>query len=249
MSRHTSDNPDWRSPAWLPALAHRLMGSIDLDPMSDLEANVSVKATRIFTAQDRTFERPWEGRVFLNPAGGYVRQAWQYLVKQVLTGACSEAIWVGFSVEQLQTLQVGEDSDVVPLDFPVCYPRQRIAFVESPEMTAARKDRHEIKQADRALRGEMPTKFNPRSSPTHAGYVAYLGINTTGFYRAFLEKGVVVCPLSEYKTKMRAKLAAAEAEGVRLWQALVDVRAHLTPTPELDGVSLEIIDAALEPKP
>ena len=95
----------------------------------------------------------------------------------------------------------------------------------------------------------LPTKFNPRSSPTHAGYVAYLGINTTGFYRAFLEKGVVVCPLSEYKTKMRAKLAAAEADGVRLKRMMIEANdmldAYADDDPQIQ-VWRRRLDAALE---
>lgn len=54
---------------------------------------------------------------------------WKKLVREHEAGNVREAIFVGFSLEILQTSQVGaRDSEKIPLDFPFCVPSRRIAY-------------------------------------------------------------------------------------------------------------------------
>jgi hypothetical protein len=115
--------------------AREVMGAIDLDPASHEEANRVVKATRYFTVEDNGLVQSWQGRIFLNPPGGLVNEFWGVLVDERMrfqrTGAgVSEAIWIGYSLEQLQTLQQAGAART-PLDFPMCITKKRIAFVEN----------------------------------------------------------------------------------------------------------------------
>jgi hypothetical protein len=184
-ARHSCDSPEWYTPSPFVEAARAVMGGIDLDPASHEEANRIVKAKRFYTVEDNGLTQPWRGRVFLNPPGAkddagdrLVPQFWKRLVSDFVTGDVEQAIWIGFSLEQFQTLQI---FDVSPLDFSLCIPSKRIAFVEN-----------EAKKAERfarlKARGKVPTE---RSSPSHAGYICYLGRNLSKFVTEFGPFGAV----------------------------------------------------------
>jgi hypothetical protein len=177
------------------ALAYAVMHGIDLDPMSDADANIVIGATRIFTVDDNAFDHPWEGRIFLNPSGELVREAWAYLMREYGAERVTEAIWTGFSLEQLQTLQsLHGEVEALPHDFPILYPRRRVAFVENEAMKDRRRAKHAAQNAKRQARGEKTTKFNERSSPSHASYIAYVGPHTRWFRSVASMYGKVVVP-------------------------------------------------------
>lgn len=176
-ARHTCDSPEWYTPRAYVEAAHDVMGGIDLDPASHEEANATVKATRFFSEQDNGLMNRWYGRVFLNPPGGLVPEFWQ----KFIAGEFVEGIWIGYSLEQLQTLQcIGATQ--TPLDFPMCVPFKRIAFVENAAKKAARIDKM-------IAAGKIP---NQKSSPSHANYITYIGDRTHEFRRVFRQFGQVV---------------------------------------------------------
>jgi hypothetical protein len=59
-------------------------------------------------------------------------------------------VFVGFSLELLQTTQV-DDEFPSPLQFPICYPRKRLDYIA-------------LEQAG----------ITPGGAPTHASFIAYL---------------------------------------------------------------------------
>lgn len=176
-ARHTCDSPEWYTPSPFVESARHLMGGIDLDPASHEEANRTVKATRYFTAKDNGLWQPWSGRVFLNPPGGLVNEFW---CKLVLEAGVDQAVWIGYSLEQLQTLQLA-GADCTPLDWPLCVTRKRIAFVENEAKRAARIEKL------KAL-GKKP---NAKSSPSHSNYIVYLGPRISEFVSIFSQFGQV----------------------------------------------------------
>ncbi len=137
---------EWYTPAPVVEAARSLMGAIDLDPASCAQANETVQAARFFTEQDDGLSRAWFGRVLLNPPGGrgLVRAFWERLVASWRAGDVTEAVWIGYSLEQLQTLQACKDD---PLDFPLCFTRRRISFL---------------------------APGGGKKSPTHSNYIAWL---------------------------------------------------------------------------
>jgi hypothetical protein len=110
-----------------------------------------------------------------------VREFWGALVKGYMGGSIHEAVWIGYSLEQLQTLQ-NAGCPRTPLDYPLCVPRKRIAFNEN----AAKRD---ARMQKLITAGKQP---NQNSSPSHGNYIAYLGGNRDGFARIFSQFGQVI---------------------------------------------------------
>jgi hypothetical protein len=176
-ARHSMDSPEWYTPSPFVEAAREVMGGIDLDPASHEEANRTVKAKRYFTAEDNGLAHLWSGRVFLNPPGGLVAEFWRKAMSGF--GAFEHLIWIGYSLEQLQTLQVA--APLTPLDFPICITSKRIAFVENAAKRAARVEKM-------IAQGKNP---NRKSSPSHSNYITYMGLNVDEFERVFSQFGKV----------------------------------------------------------
>jgi DNA N-6-adenine-methyltransferase Dam len=185
-ARHTCDSPEWYTPSAFVEAARRAMGGIDLDPASHEEANATVRADHYFTVEDDGLKQEWFGRVFLNPPGGLVGDFWLKLLREYryprdIDDGVTQAIWIGYSLEQLQTLQcVG--AVFTPLHFPMCVTKKRIAFVEN-----------EAKRAQRIAKlraaGKTPNK---NSSPSHSNYITYIGPRVEHFVEHFQPFGQVV---------------------------------------------------------
>jgi hypothetical protein len=205
-ARHSMDSPEWYTPSPFVEAARKVMGGIDLDPASHEEANRTVKAARFFTEQDNGLAQMWSGRVFLNPPGGLVSEFWVKLLLEV--GWCRgandgqhlngfQAIWIGYSLEQLQTLQcvVGHSS---PAQWPICITSKRIAFVENEAKQAARLakliaegEMPGAPEKKRRLSARIRAGYIPPSSPSHSNYITYIGPNLSAFAAAFSQFGVV----------------------------------------------------------
>lgn len=166
---HSAASSEWYTDPELAELSRRLMGGIDLDPASCALANETIKATRYYTEEDNGLLMPWHcDRLFLNAPGGLVPEFWRRFVNEYLRGVFKQGIWIGFNIQQLQTLQNVHQTH--PLHFPVCVPRKRREFFNPmlPEAT----------------------------SPTHANYIVYAGpLRMRGaFARIFEEIGDVSIP-------------------------------------------------------
>jgi len=66
VSQNSGEN-EWYTPAEYTDAARAVMGAIDLDPASTVEANAVVRAARIFTLSDNGLDQSWRGRIWLNP--------------------------------------------------------------------------------------------------------------------------------------------------------------------------------------
>jgi len=133
--RHSSATAEHYTPAFIVEAARAVMGGIDLDPASCWAANRTVHAAGIYTAEDDGLSKPWAGRVFLNPPGGkrdgksLAKLFWEKLSRDWADGRVTEAVFLAFSVELLQTAQTTKDPPPLPTVFPLCFPARRIAFV------------------------------------------------------------------------------------------------------------------------
>jgi hypothetical protein len=104
--------------------------------------------------------------VFLNPPGGLVREFWRTLLAETSPGrGVREAIWIGYSLQQLQTLQTADTFGPLEMADAICVPRRRIAFIDATG--------------------------KPSKSPTHANYIAYIGPDAQLFRDVFRPFGEV----------------------------------------------------------
>lgn len=175
---HSSRSDEWYTPLHIIELSRDVLGTIDLDPASCEFANKTVRAKKYFDIVSNGLESSWGSvptNIFINPPSGkskdsnisLMKRFWEKLLDHKQSGLLEQAIFIGFSLEQLQTTQscvqsIGE--------FPICIPAKRVRFV-SPA-----------------------GNFN---SPTHGQVIAYvpgLQNNTSKFYNVFSELGVVMSP-------------------------------------------------------
>lgn len=140
-ARHSSKTNEAYTPAYIVEAARATLGGIDLDPFSCAAANETVDAVVYHSLEGVIpfdgFDGEWYGRVFCNPPGGRrpdntssQKAAWFKLAAEYQAGRVDAAIFVCFSVELLQTTQSKTpEGAAIPLDFPICYPRKRVAYV------------------------------------------------------------------------------------------------------------------------
>lgn len=165
---HSKASAEWYTPYNVIITATAVMGGIDLDPASCEEANKPIMAKQIYTKEDNGLIQPWTGRVFLNPPTGLVKEFWAQLMLEWSLRNIEQAIWIGYSLEQLQTLQNAKAiGNKTPLDFSMCVPSKRLSFI--PEQVSGKKN-----------------------SPTHGNYITYMGPNKEYFNTIFKSIGQVV---------------------------------------------------------
>lgn len=173
---------EWFTPPKIIELVREVMGSIDLDPCSCEEANKTVQASRFFTKEDDGLLRDWMGpNIFVNPPGpvqgdrntkGIVGGFWTACTAQ---SSRSNIFWLGFSIEQLATLQ---HYSPYPLDFPTIILRNRINFIEAVASKSG---------ANSSERGCRPV-----SQATHSNYVTLVSMDKEmieRFYKVFGKLG------------------------------------------------------------
>lgn len=183
---HSKQTPCWGSPQDTINRARLCLGRIDVDPASSAEFNQLVGALDYFTQDDNGLSLPWRSRhvsrsrflepisesealacsqasrVFVNPPGGLVKEFWHKLLDEVAAGNVDQAIWVGFSVEQL--CQLADPGQIHPLDFSTCVLRKRLSFTRADGF---------------------------KGSPSHGNYVTAIGVPREKFEQHFSKLGKI----------------------------------------------------------
>lgn len=166
---------EWFTPPKYIQAARKVMGGIDLDPASCLEANLIVKATTFFSKEDNGLDRPWHSsgkpaRVWINPpygrsvdyntgnAGLFARK----LLAEYKQGNVEQAILLTTVQNDARWFQ--------PLwQFPICFANHKIHFYTT-----------------------APTKKSPTATHMFGTAFVYLGDHTERFREVFSRFGVVV---------------------------------------------------------
>lgn len=160
-----STSNEWYTPKDYIDSVLEVLGSVDVDPASNEYANETIKAAKIYTIDDDGFDKPWIGKVFLNPPYGRDdngndsnQSRWSArLIEQYRAGITTEAI--------LLVNAVPGNRWFAPLwDFPICFVGHRIRFYNRD--TAA-------------------------GAPTHSNAIVYLGPDIDRFARVFSRHGAV----------------------------------------------------------
>jgi phage N-6-adenine-methyltransferase len=123
----TGDN-EWWTPVEHIDRARRVLGGIDVDPASHIQAQERVRATQFFTKSDDGLKREWRGKVWLNPpyAPPLIEQFVDKLLLELSTGRATEAILL--TDNSTDTAWAQKAARAASL---TCFTRGRIRF-ESP---------------------------------------------------------------------------------------------------------------------
>jgi len=130
---HSSESIEHYTPAEIIKASQEWLGEISLDPASCKIANERINAEYYFTKEDDGLSRSWAVKfpckVFLNPPGGGLTPSfWRKLCEEFESENVSQAVYIGFSIEQLAVLQ-NSKAYFSPLDFPICVPSKRLKFI------------------------------------------------------------------------------------------------------------------------
>lgn len=137
-----SESNEHYTPAVYVDAARKTMGGIDLDPASCAEANKTVKAKRILTIKDNGLKKRWRGRVWMNnPYGWLTPELTPWEGKGTGERVASSPLWLAKLVKEVASKRVTQacalfncvpgDGWWQPLwDRPLCFPYERISFVE-----------------------------------------------------------------------------------------------------------------------
>ena len=165
----------WFTPHEVLERVRSAMGSIGLDPCGSLQSNELVEA-RCYITQD-SIDQDWEvhTNAFCNPPSGKYTgthpdykglsnpQAFFKKLNRVFDDRqIDQYIFLGYSIEQLQTLQTKTE---IPKDCLICIPAKRIRFVD---------------------------QSGNRNSPTHGNCIIYRGLYQSKFVDAFEDLGVIM---------------------------------------------------------
>jgi hypothetical protein len=162
---HSIGTDDWGTPGELVTAIRTTMGAIDLDVCSHWYWNEHVvRATEHYGTQAPTahgeefvdgLARPWRGRILCNPPGDkrgeLVKAFWRKAQWHPNAHRGDALCWVGYSLEQLQSLQ----RIASPLAWPTCVIKGRVRYL-------------------RKVDGGPPV---PGGSPTHGSFVTLLSFD------------------------------------------------------------------------
>lgn len=172
--QHSSETDQWFTPIEIINRVKEVLGEINLDPASSIEANKRVGAQNIITVEQNSLISEWSGgSIFLNPPGGKLKNKsnmvlfWQKLMEHKERGLLKEAIFLAFSLEALQSTQ-GKDCSSIG-EFTLCIPKKRIAF-DKPDGTKG-------------------------SVPSHSNVIVYIPgtvNNRDKFVKAFETLGIII---------------------------------------------------------
>jgi ParB family chromosome partitioning protein len=133
VSQNTGNN-EWYTPAPYIEAARAVLGAIDLDPASCLEANAIIGASTFYTLEQNGLEQTWRGRVWMNPP--YAQPAIEYFAAKYADSVRGRLVTAGIVLVNNATetdwfRQLGDVSTAV------CFPTGRVRFWSPDRESAA----------------------------------------------------------------------------------------------------------------
>jgi len=160
-----SGNNEWYTPPDVLDLARMVLGGFDLDPASSLIANKTVKASKIFTAEDDGLSQEWPvGRIWMNPpyAQPLITQFCERFAAEMARGSTGIALVNNATETAWFNALAGRSS-------AICFLRGRVRYLNPA--------------------GE------PEGAPLQGQAVIYSGPDSSAFREQFRDAGFIVGPL------------------------------------------------------
>ena len=180
-AQHSLKSSEWYTPGYVLDATKEVLGKIDLDPFSSEKANQEVGASWYYDQEADGLSAMWANpytlepvTIFINPPGGkrnnvsMPRLAWEKLQRALAEGTVKHAIWIAYSIEQLQQLQKPAETSIGK--YPMCIIDHRLRFIQDGK---------------------------PMSSPTHGNAVVYIPgtlDESVNFEYTFSQLGQVYLP-------------------------------------------------------
>lgn len=160
---HNSGENEWYTPTKYIEAARRVLGSIDLDPASSDVANVSVRASHYYTAEDDGLTKEWNGATWMNPpySQPLISQFCIKWMKEYDAGNITSGI-----VLVNNATETGWFQTLLSRSSSVCLPKGRVKFIDAAG--------------------------NPSGAPLQGQAVLYFGENCDTFAREFSGFGKVL---------------------------------------------------------
>lgn len=122
LTSHNSD--EHNTPSYLIKAAREVLGTIDLDPMSNKLANETVRATTIYTKEDNGLDKEWFGNIWLNPPFSLAKLAIPKIINSYEKGDVTQAVLLVKSDVSTQKYKL-----LYPYSF--CELDKRVRFVDN----------------------------------------------------------------------------------------------------------------------
>ena len=125
------ESVEWYTPIEIIELARQVMGDIDLDPASNDEAQINIRATHYFTEKDNGLSQEWHGHIWLNPPysktnGRSNQEIWaEKLIAEYQKEHTTEAILLVKAALGYKWFEELWDN------WPVCFARECLSFIKS----------------------------------------------------------------------------------------------------------------------
>jgi ParB family chromosome partitioning protein len=123
LDEEYNEADEWYTPDWVISCAKQVMGAVDLDPASSLQANKKIKAKKYYTIKDNGLNLQWKGRIFLNPPFSKYNQFVDGLLEEIVQGNTTEAILLVNNSTETAWFQ-----KLLKKNYLVCLPKSRLHF-------------------------------------------------------------------------------------------------------------------------
>lgn len=124
---HNSGENEWYSPEEHVETARKVMGSIDIDPASNAQANEVVKAKIFYSKENDGLTKEWKGNIWMNPpyAQPLISLFSAELVKKIKSKEIKQALVLVNNATETKWFQ-----EMVKICNAICFPKGRIHFLD-----------------------------------------------------------------------------------------------------------------------
>jgi ParB family chromosome partitioning protein len=118
----TGEN-EWFTPAEYIELARAVLGAIDLDPATRVEAQKIIQARQFFTKADNGLKHEWHGRVWLNPPYSFIAQFADKMIEELRAKRVTAAIMLTHNYTDSDWFQ-----SLATIADKICFADSRVKF-------------------------------------------------------------------------------------------------------------------------
>ena len=162
VSYSTGEN-EWDTPLEFIQAARQAMGSIDVDPASNEQANKRIQADKYYTIKDSGLDKAWRGNIWMNPpySQPLITQFCNLLVEKYKNKEIKQACVLVNNATETNFFQ-----NMLSTCIAICFIRGRVKFIDKEGYSSG--------------------------APLQGQSILYLGKNLKGFIKEFEKFGIIM---------------------------------------------------------